>query len=130
VTFRIKPALPLLPGTSIENTSNIYFDYNPPVITEPSVLVAEFSTGVLEVVVDQIRIFPNPATDQLSLLRIGSGSTNGTWQILSVDGRVVLQGRSEGALTTIALTGLTSGHYVLRAQTNDGVLVRTFNKHN
>ena len=36
------------PGTVIENIANIYFDFNDPVITEPSVLVAEFSTGVEE----------------------------------------------------------------------------------
>ncbi|MBK9148041.1 MAG: DUF11 domain-containing protein [Flavobacteriales bacterium] len=39
VGFRIRPRLPLLPGDEIENIANIYFDFNPPVITEPSVLV-------------------------------------------------------------------------------------------
>ena len=48
VSFRIRPRLPVLPGTVIENTANIYFDFNPPVITEPSVLVAEFSTSMSE----------------------------------------------------------------------------------
>ncbi|MCW5898017.1 MAG: DUF11 domain-containing protein [Flavobacteriales bacterium] len=38
VGFRIRPRLPLLPGDEIENIANIYFDFNPPVITEPSVL--------------------------------------------------------------------------------------------
>ncbi|HRD53529.1 MAG TPA: hypothetical protein PKY96_12855, partial [Flavobacteriales bacterium] len=48
VSFRIRPRLPLLPGDEISNIANIYFDHNPPVITEPSVLVAEFSTGAGE----------------------------------------------------------------------------------
>ncbi len=38
VSFRIRPRLPLLPGDEITNIANIYFDFNPPVITEPSVL--------------------------------------------------------------------------------------------
>jgi|GEM_PF-266349 len=38
VGFRIRPRLPLLPGDAITNIANIYFDFNPPVITEPSVL--------------------------------------------------------------------------------------------
>ncbi len=38
VNFRIRPHQPVAPGTTIENIANIYFDYNPPVITEPSVL--------------------------------------------------------------------------------------------
>ncbi|MBK9629212.1 MAG: DUF11 domain-containing protein [Flavobacteriales bacterium] len=45
ISFRIRPKQPLTAGTVIENIANIYFDFNPPVITEPSVLVAEFSTG-------------------------------------------------------------------------------------
>jgi uncharacterized repeat protein (TIGR01451 family) len=38
VSFRIKAREPLVPGTTIENIANIYFDFNPPVITEPSIL--------------------------------------------------------------------------------------------
>ena len=40
VSFRIRPRQPVLPGTIIENTANIYFDFNPPVITAPSTLTA------------------------------------------------------------------------------------------
>jgi uncharacterized repeat protein (TIGR01451 family) len=45
VSFRIKPREPVLPGTSFENIANIYFDFNPPVITPPSVLTVS-SPGV------------------------------------------------------------------------------------
>ena len=38
VSFRIKPRTPLAVGTQIINRANIYFDFNPPVITDPSVL--------------------------------------------------------------------------------------------
>lgn len=38
VSFRIKPKLPLPAGTQISNAANIYFDFNPPVITDPAVL--------------------------------------------------------------------------------------------
>lgn len=37
-----------MPGEEITNAANIYFDFNEPVITEPSVLVAEFSVGMSE----------------------------------------------------------------------------------
>lgn len=40
VSFRIRPIAGLTPGEQLVNEANIYFDYNPPVITEPSVLVA------------------------------------------------------------------------------------------
>ncbi|MBL7982015.1 MAG: DUF11 domain-containing protein [Flavobacteriales bacterium] len=38
VSFRIRPHEGLAVGQQITNIANIYFDYNPPVITEPSVL--------------------------------------------------------------------------------------------
>ncbi|MFZ1398077.1 MAG: hypothetical protein WAS33_14330, partial [Candidatus Promineifilaceae bacterium] len=42
VGFRIRPRdqQDLQPGDQLVNTANIFFDFNPPVITEPSVLVA------------------------------------------------------------------------------------------
>ncbi len=46
VSFRIEPNVPVLPGTTIENTANIFFDFNPPVITEPAVLTVT-SPGVV-----------------------------------------------------------------------------------
>lgn len=45
-SFRIKPREPLLLGTTIENTANIFFDHNPPVITDSSVLTVT-SPGVV-----------------------------------------------------------------------------------
>ena len=38
VSFRIRPVLPLAAGAQISNRANIYFDFNAPVITDPSVL--------------------------------------------------------------------------------------------
>ncbi|MEZ4756893.1 MAG: hypothetical protein R2817_08710 [Flavobacteriales bacterium] len=38
VRFTVLPAQDLLPGGTVLNAANIYFDFNPPVITEPSVL--------------------------------------------------------------------------------------------
>ena len=43
VSFRIRPQLPLSSGDALENIANIYFDFNPPVITDPSVLTVPTS---------------------------------------------------------------------------------------
>ena len=117
VKFRMRPQGPLLPGTVIENTANIFFDYNDPVITEPSVLTAEFSTQVWVQELGQLTIYPNPATDQLRV-----GVDHGAIvrvRIVSVDGREVLQqflGDPSGA---IDVAHLASGAYVLVAETTD-----------
>ncbi len=89
VGFRIRPRLPLLPGTAIENIANIYFDFNPPVITEPSVLVAEFSTGVENHTPERTGLLPNPATDRIRLVDALSATSARSWSIIAMDGRVV-----------------------------------------
>jgi hypothetical protein len=48
------------------NTS-AYFDFDPPVITESSVPVAEYSTSVRNEGVDELLFFPNPADQRTSI---------------------------------------------------------------
>jgi uncharacterized repeat protein (TIGR01451 family) len=118
VGFRIRPRLPVLPGTNIENIANIYFDFNPPVITEPSMLVAEFSTGVSRGNTDLISAFPNPAEDRLWLMG-ASSATNG-WSLTSADGRVLITSRNAFPKDGLSLMGLAEGSYCLRVNTATG----------
>jgi uncharacterized repeat protein (TIGR01451 family) len=114
VGFRIRPRLPLLPGEEITNTANIYFDFNPPVITEPSVLVAEFSTGIGEQAGPRLMLAPNPATERIRLSIPGSEPSGFLWMIHSSDGRLVASGRSSTTSETIDISSLSSGTYLVR----------------
>ncbi|MCB0770727.1 MAG: hypothetical protein KDC00_10020, partial [Flavobacteriales bacterium] len=87
-SFRIKLNEPVLPGTLIENIANIYFDFNEPVITEPSVLVAEFSTAVTGLVLPRLDVSPNPATELMFLRGIGKEAL-ANLHVLSIDGRSI-----------------------------------------
>ena len=123
VSFRIKPTGSVLPGTLISNAAAIYFDFNPPVITEPSLLVAEFSTGV---VLDptgsprQLTLLPNPAIDQLT---IASGAIVDAITILAADGREVLRRSVRALSTSLDVSGLSPGSYFLIATMNSGSIV-------
>ncbi len=113
VSFRIKPRLPLTPGTQIENIANIYFDFNPPVITEPSVLTAEFSTGVqAHTATPNLWLMPNPTSGSLEV-RVSDNAASGLLQVLSVDGRVVMEQRMEGPRTVLDVSQLSGGLYTL-----------------
>ncbi len=130
VGFRIRPRLPLLPGDEIENRANIFFDFNPPVITEPSVLVAEFSTAVQEQPQEQgqLRLIPNPTCDRLVVT-----SDVGTIEqvtILTPDGREVMRRSFRASTATLDVSSLNAGAYVLLARTIEGMLARErFIKH-
>ncbi|MBK9176958.1 MAG: T9SS type A sorting domain-containing protein [Flavobacteriales bacterium] len=127
VAFRIQPKLPLIPATEIENTANIFFDYNPPVITEPSVLVAEFSTGIAETAVRDLTLSPVPASD---VLRVNSVVGLSSLRVISADGREVLAQSARGTSADVDASSLKSGAYVLIAELQNGTAARErFVKH-
>jgi uncharacterized repeat protein (TIGR01451 family) len=130
VGFRIHPRLPLLPGDEIENIANIYFDFNPPVITEPSVLVATTGTGV-PVMRDGagITLFPNPGTDHLHILLDSPLEGRSALRVLGADGRAVWEGIIAGSRGVIDIGGLAPGGYILLVdQSGEGVLRSRFIK--
>lgn len=122
VSFRIKPRLPVMPGTVIENIANIYFDYNPPVITEPSVLIATLGTGMQEQQLGQsLWLMPNPTSGSLEV-RVSNISASGMLQVISMDGRVLLQQSMEGPRTVLDVAHLSRGMYLLNWLDADGIV--------
>jgi uncharacterized repeat protein (TIGR01451 family) len=115
VGFRIKPHEPVLPGSTIENTANIYFDFNPPVITEPSVLVAEFSTGIPDAKASSTYVaYPVPAAGRIFLSNVTSGNSTNGWSILQVDGRVIRSSNSAFPSNGVDVSDLADGNYLLQ----------------
>ena len=119
VGFRIKPLEPLVPGTVIENIANIFFDYNEPVITEPSVLVAEFSTGLPELHANGLSISPNPAKDHV-VLSLADQGVIAEVRLFSVDGRMVKRHPKALGRVELDLDGLVAGTYLVAVRTNGG----------
>jgi uncharacterized repeat protein (TIGR01451 family) len=112
VGFRIRPRLPLLPGDVIANVANIYFDFNPPVITEPSILTVDFSTGIATGTKGPLRVFPNPAHDRL-LLVLPAGADR-FFTLLGADGRVfTVSARPVGNGLELDIAALAPGLYVV-----------------
>ncbi|MGV3637930.1 MAG: DUF7619 domain-containing protein [Flavobacteriales bacterium] len=125
VTFRVKPRLPVAPGTVIENIANIYFDFNPPVITEPSVLVAEFSTGLVGAPDHPATLFvyPNPVLDAVNILVDGAALERIV--LAALDGRVVADVPCSGTRVSLDIEGITAGSYMLVVHNREGRTLRT-----
>ncbi len=121
VGFRVRPRLPIDPGTVIENTANIFFDINPPVITEPSVLVAEFSTGVGEASTTSVLLSPVPVIDQLN---VASPNEIRSVRIVAADGRDVAQRTVSASSAAIDVSMLNAGAYLFIATMTNGSTVR------
>ena len=118
IAFRMKPRSGLLPGAEITNTARIYFDFNPPVITEPSVLVAEFSTGVNTQAAGSIIISPNPTHDGFHVDLPG----NRTIQIFVRDlhGRLVKSISGPTDRLWIDTQDISNGSYIVEAISTSG----------
>ncbi len=127
VKFRMRPVLPLLAGTVIENVASIFFDFNPPVITEPSVLTAEFSTGQQQTEgpaevagPEQLSVIPDPAIDRVRLLLPAGLSYPIAVEVLTLDGRPAMRLRLEKD-AEFDVSGLAAGTYLVRAKYGAGV---------
>ncbi len=66
IRYEVKPLAGIADGETIENTANIFFDFNPPIVTNTVTTLMDFSSGVNENSFEA-RIFPNPAHDQINL---------------------------------------------------------------
>lgn len=117
VSFRIRPKQPVLPGTIIENIANIYFDFNPPVITEPSVLVATIGTSATNGDAAHFSVHPNPTEGQC-VVRFANGTgLQGHLWVRSMDGRVMADASMiAGPEITLDMRHLASGTYLLEFQ--------------
>ena len=121
VSFRIKPELPLLPGTVLSNNADIFFDFNPPIRTNDAVVTAEFSTGIGSSGGEAVRMWPNPAGNQVFAV---TDHRTVAVHLLSADGRLIKTAGPTGSLTTIDLSGLASGLYAVSLVLSDGHRIR------
>jgi|GEM_PF-1032148 len=112
LSFSIKLHSALPEGTQIQNTANIYFDYNPPVPTNTTLNTIEGITGVNNITNAALAVYPNPTSDGIYI----SGTAAGMLSMTNVEGRVVLQqAANSSGRTYMDMSSLPSGVYFLKA---------------
>ena len=117
VRFRLKPtattqSTPLL---TIANNADIFFDFNPPVRTNTTELLTDFSVGMAEAVAKTLLVYPVPVRDALNV-RLAN-TTVLRVQVLGTDGRVLYQ---RSGTSTLDVSQLVAGTYVVRVFGGDG----------
>ena len=120
ISYRIKPNNDIAIGDVIENTAGIYFDFNPPIITNTTSHVVDFSTAVVMTPnhARTLMVSPNPVQDVLAVTLPDAASMN--WQLLAIDGRSIeLPHTFSSGIMQLDVRGLDPGTYVLR--THQGI---------
>lgn len=118
ISFRLKPAAPSL-GSSINNTADIYFDFNPPIRTNTAALEVDVWASVAQYAPRRLQLLPNPVRDVLFLVDLEPGAWN--IEVWGADGRRVMNHLMTGDRLQIPVHDLAAGAYMLRATNRNGV---------
>jgi hypothetical protein len=122
VVFKIKILPSLALGDSFSNTASIYFDFNFPIITEPAVTTFAVLRTQDFVFNNYLTVYPNPTNAVLNLTAKQAIELQSI-AICNVLGQLVLSVPNAKGVSTVDVSNLTAGNYVLKVVSDKG----TFN---
>lgn len=125
VSYRILPVSTLAIGDVIENTAAIYFDFNPAVITNTSMVTVQTIQHVDMLSPATTSVFPNPARSEVRILRNGRPVQVKQGTIIAADGRQIPLAPGELLQGVINVEHLATGVYVIDLTDVNGVTIRT-----
>lgn len=116
VRFSVALNAGLAPGTQIKNKGYIYFDLNPPVITNTVLNTIELPipTNVNEGARADVKVYPNPATNDVTLENAPGGEVT----VTSMSGAILIRKMTNTGSTTIDVSKLPAGVYMVRTATS------------
>jgi uncharacterized repeat protein (TIGR01451 family) len=121
VSFTIAQKPALAEGTKIENTAGIFFDYNPPIITNTATntinrFISVEEWGAADVAI--LQAYPNPAMSELTL-KLEVGVENAEVVLFDLNGRKVLERQINGE-GRLSVSEIPAGIYMLQATSKAG----------
>ncbi|MEM8528808.1 MAG: FG-GAP-like repeat-containing protein, partial [Bacteroidota bacterium] len=132
VTYKIQPNADLDENTNIENTANIFFDFNPPIQTNTTsnVLVEELpkttSTRRVTKADFPIKIYPNPFEEVLTFEL--EQFQPAVLEIFDARGRLVRTASLQSRVHQESVSNLASGFYFYRLLTSGNYQLLTSGK--
>lgn len=120
----LKPGLSM--GTQIKNTGYIYFDLNAPVITNTVVNTIAIQARTEQVATNTgVKIYPNPASDRIVVENLNGGDLT----VLDLNGQIMIKQIIPNNKTTIDVSQLPGGIYILKTINNSGTNTTKFTKY-
>ena len=119
ITFQIKPMPGYAIGDIIPNTASIYFDFNPPIITNTFTTEFVQQLGVGEFENADFVFYPNPVSDIVTIKVKNTGVITNI-AVYDVSGKMIIAQKPITALSiqTLDLSSVSKGMYLLEV-TND-----------
>ncbi len=124
IHYRISPVENIQEMTKVNNNADIYFDFNPAIITNTTWTTFSdlfFSVKETQQTFTPI-IYPNPASD-LVTIQFPADFNSGDISILDLQGRRVAHLQNiTGSIITYSLSNLSAGNYVIKTHSNDKII--------
>lgn len=117
ILFKIKTLPTLENGSIAENTANIYFDYNAPIETNTARTTFSTLSTPEFAVDDSIALYPNPATDFIS---IKCDSSIKSVELFDIQGRILETKLEHKKETKLDVSKHSNGVYFVRISTEKG----------
>lgn len=119
IAYKVKPLNSVAVGDIVNNTADIYFDFNPPIVTNTASTQFVGALSVVESEVNKFKIYPNPTT---SLLNIQGNTMIDKVSLIDINGRVLKEFHfnTPTLLAQLDLTDLAKGIYFLKIKSNQG----------
>ncbi|WP_309609582.1 T9SS type A sorting domain-containing protein [Flavobacterium sp.] len=111
IVFKIKPKLGYSIGDIIPNTANIFFDFNPAIVTNTFNTEFVSTLAINQFDLNVLSIYPNPVHNSFKIINT---SLIDSVSIFSILGQEVITKNVDGLTTEINTTSLANGIYFVK----------------
>lgn len=122
VKFKINPVSTIPLGTIVNNTAEIYFDFNQPIVT--NTINSTIDTAQTVIAIEELmnskefNVYPNPFMNTLDIKSNASVEEPGLLEIYALSGKRLKSTKLNKGLQRIDLTDLESGIYIYQIKTD------------
>jgi uncharacterized repeat protein (TIGR01451 family) len=131
VKYSVKPKQGLPDYTQVTNKADIYFDYNPAVVTNEvlNTYVTTIPVGIAESIYkdNNVNIYPNPASDRIFIV-LQKECKNTKLEIFNTNGQLLMNQNILELKTSIDISTLPKGIYFIKLMNEKEVMVEKFVK--
>ncbi|WP_405368998.1 T9SS type A sorting domain-containing protein [Nonlabens sp. Asnod2-A12] len=119
VLFKIKTLSTLVAGDTFDNTADIFFDFNAPIVTNTETVSIMSTASVGGVTDSSISIYPNPAN---SFIHATANNAIESISVTDINGRMITATQYTGAANEqrLEIGELSSGIYFVTIKSNAG----------
>lgn len=110
IMYKIKPIANLAVNNIIENTADIFFDYNAAIVTN-TITTQIQQLSIMESAFANFTTYPNPTSTVLNIVNVPSGKLH--YDLVDVSGKLIISANFVGNYT-LDVSKLQSGLYFLK----------------